>query len=322
MPSGPRIPIPPALTAAPFTVADGRSAGLGRGRLSRADLGRPLRGVRVVIPGQSDATPGLVGEIPLPTRCTAALLLLPEGSFLSHLTAARVWPLQLPRPVPGEPVHVTVPRAVRQPRRAGLAGHHLTDPHARVVLRGGLAVVDPATLFCQLASHLALADLVAVGDALVRRPVFDEPWSDRPWVPLGALTERVAVFAGRGRRVAAAAAELVRVGAESRPETLLRLALVDGGLPEPEVNVVITDPAGRFIARGDLVYRDWRLVVEYDGDQHRTSTAQFDRDVRRLEDLTSYGWRVLRVTGRSFFGDRNGVVERVAQALLAAGWPG
>jgi G:T-mismatch repair DNA endonuclease (very short patch repair protein) len=134
------------------------------------------------------------------------------------------------------------------------------------------------------------------------------------------LRDRVDAYRGRGKRRAAAALERIREGAESRPETLVRLALVDAGLPEPEVNVDIHDEAGRFLGRGDLVYRRWRLVVEYDGDQHRVDTMQFDRDVRRLDDLAAAGWRVIRVVGRSFFQDCAATVERVARALLAAGW--
>jgi hypothetical protein len=29
---------------------------------------------------------------------------------------------------------------------------------------------------------LSLHDLVAVGDALILRPVFADPWEERPWV--------------------------------------------------------------------------------------------------------------------------------------------
>jgi very-short-patch-repair endonuclease len=101
---------------------------------------------------------------------------------------------------------------------------------------------------------------------------------------------------------------------------LVRLAIVEVGLPEPEVNVNIVDSNGMFLGRGDLVYRRWRVIVEYDGDQHRTDTRQFDHDVRRLEDFAADGWRVVRIVGRSFFTDRRACVARVARALLDSGW--
>ena len=139
-------------------------------------------------------------------------------------------------------------------------------------------------------------------------------------MPLRQLVERVELWRGRGKRNADRAVSLVRPGAESRPETLVRLAIRQAGLPEPEVNVTISDARGRFIGRGDLVYRQWRVIVEYDGEQHRTDNRQFDRDVGRLDDFAAHGWRVVRIVGRSFFGNPAECMERVRRALLAAGW--
>jgi hypothetical protein len=196
----------------------------------------------------------------------------------------------------------------------------IVDPRATVLYRRGLPVVDPVTLFCQLAAHLSLPDLVAVGDALVLEPVVPDVWEDRPWVPLRQLVERVEASRGRGKRNAEQAVSLIRPGAESRPETLVRLAIRQAGLPEPEVNVTISDSRGRFIGRGDLVYRQWQVIVEYDGEQHRTDNRQFDRDVARLDDFAAHGWRVIRIVGRSFFGNPAECMERVRHALVAAGW--
>ena len=186
--------------------------------------------------------------------------------------------------------------------------------------RHGLPVVDPASLFCQLASSLSLHDLVAVGDALVLAPKFPQHGDERPWLTIGQLRERVELFRGRGKAATARAVDLIRQGAESRPETLLRLAMMDAGLPEPAVNPDIMTSSGRFIGRGDLVYRRWRVVAEYDGEQHRRDTEQYDKDLRRLEDFGANGWHVVRITGRAFFSDRRASVLRVERALLAAGW--
>ena len=181
-------------------------------------------------------------------------------------------------------------------------------------------MVDPASLFCQLATSLSLHDLVAVGDALILELKFADPMGDRPWLSIRELRERVELYRGRGKRAALRAVELIRQGAESRPESLLRLAILDGGLPEPVVNPDIFTTSGRFIGRGDLVYRRWRVIAEYDGEQHRRDTAQYEKDVQRLENFARNGWHVVRVTGRSFFGDRRASVRRVEQALLDAGW--
>jgi hypothetical protein len=323
MPS-PRRPLPQGLEGTAFTVAQGRSIGLGQARMRGGDLIRPFWGVRVTATeqtsGPSPADPGELLE-----RCLALSVVLPPGAFFSHLTAARLWPLDLPTPDPQERIHVGVRRPARPPRRFGVTGHLIKDPLSTTVWRRGLPLVDPATLFCQLAGcqladMLTLHDLVAVGDALILRPVFADAWEERPWVSLRELRERVEIYHGRGKQAASRAIRLVRQGAESRPETLLRLAIMDAGLPEPEVNPDIRDAGGRFIGRGDLVYRRWLVIVEYDGEHHRRSTKQFDRDVRRLEDFANNGWHVVRIVGRSFFGDRVGSMARVRRALTDAGW--
>ena len=345
MPRSPREPLPSSLKAVPFTVAQGLSVGLGAGRLRGRDLERPFRGIRVALQPSNEAgrlssneltlgvwpeevsawprpslgAPAQAREQELLDRCTALAVALPAGAFFSHLTAARLWPLPLPG-ARDEPVHVSVRPPQRPPRRSGVAGHEIVDPRATVIYRRGLPVVDPVTLFCQLATQLSLPDLVAVGDALVLEPVVPDTWEDRPWVPLRQLVERVELWRGRGKRNADQAVSLIRPGAESRPETLVRLAIRHSALPEPEVNVTITDPRGRFIGRGDLVYRQWRIIVEYDGEQHRTDNRQFDRDIARLDDFAARGWRVIRIVGRSFFGNPAESMERVRRALVAAGW--
>lgn len=306
-------------------MTQGRSVGLGRRRMAGADLARPFYGVRAPAAWDREAPPGGFATL-LPTRdpglahrAEALLLVLPPAAVITHLTAARLWPLPLPSGRPDEPIHVGVPAPARAPRRPGVTGHQVLDPRATVVHRGGLPVIDPATMFCQLAPLLTLHDLVAVGDALVRRPVYPDD-DERPWLSHTALRHRVDLFRGRGKQTAVRAIVLIRSGSESRPETLLRLALAVAGLPEPEVNGDIHDAQGRFIGRGDLVYRRWKIIVEYDGEQHRTSTWQYDRDLVRLDALAQNGWLVIRVVGRSFFADRAGTARRVAAALASRGW--
>ena len=205
-------------------------------------------------------------------------------------------------------------------RGAGVVGPHLCRPdRCRSFDTGAEGIADPASIFLQVSATLTVPDATAVGDALILAPVFPEPWDERPWVSIEVLRERVGRFHGRGKRTAAAALELIRQGAESRTETLLRLSIVRAGLPEPDVNVTVTHQ-GRFVGRGDLVYRRFRLVIEYDGDHHRTDTRQFDKDLGRLDDFAAAGWRVVRVSARSLFGEPERTIERIERALRAAGW--
>ena len=92
----PRKPLPPQLRAAAFTVAQGRSLGLGQRRLRGPDLRRPFRGVRVGTGSPAAEAPG--PEQDLRNRCAALSLVVPDDAVFSHVTAARLWPLPLPWP--------------------------------------------------------------------------------------------------------------------------------------------------------------------------------------------------------------------------------
>ena len=96
---------------------------------------------------------------------------------------------------------------------------------------------------------------------------------------------------------------------------MLRWLLIDGGLAVPEVNVNIYDSAGDFLARADLLFRKARVIVEYDGDQHRTDRAQFVKDVQRTTRLAAAGYLVLRFTGTDLVTRPQWVVATVRDAL-------
>ncbi|WP_345762289.1 hypothetical protein [Diaminobutyricibacter sp. McL0608] len=113
------------------------------------------------------------------------------------------------------------------------------------------------------------------------------------------------------------ALDLIRPGSESRPESLLRLLLGSAKFPEPELNAVIRDEAGRSIGRFDLVYRDFSIAVEYDGQQHRTSGRQYDIDERRIEAAMLAGWLVVRIRAQGLFGGPASTIERVASVFRA-----
>ncbi|WP_157535964.1 hypothetical protein [Microbacterium sp. Root166] len=85
-------------------------------------------------------------------------------------------------------------------------------------------------------------------------------------------------------------------------------------MPEPALNAEIVLP--RRIVHGDLVFREWRTLVEYEGDQHRTDAVQWSRDLERYNDLVEAGWLVIRVSKSMPSGE---VVARVARALHSRG---
>lgn len=116
------------------------------------------------------------------------------------------------------------------------------------------------------------------------------------------------------------AAALVRRKVDSPRETALRLCLLLAGLPEPDTNVLVGTHDGP-IASVDLALVAYRVVLEYEGDQHRTDTRQWDYDVRRYEDLTAAGFIVLRITARRFRNPRE-VVTSTYERLCERGYSG
>jgi hypothetical protein len=112
----PHRPLPPGFQGVAFSVAQGRPIGLGQTRMRSGDLARPFRGIRVTAPLGVQAPP--VEHDPV-DRYNALSVIMPPSGFFSHVTAARLWPLSLPRPEPEERVH----RPARPPRRSGVSGH-------------------------------------------------------------------------------------------------------------------------------------------------------------------------------------------------------
>ncbi|WP_175494289.1 DUF559 domain-containing protein [Herbiconiux ginsengi] len=303
-----RDPLPEPLRRAPFALAQALALGVGTDRLRGGDLVRPFRGVRVARGGP----PSLV------RHCHAYARRMRDVEFFSHLTAAELWGVPLPTEwCDGADLHVSTVGPRRAAKARGVIGHQIFDERLVIATRYGLPLSDAATTWCHLAGSLSDDDLVAAGDHLVLTPARQVPRDPRPYCALEELTERVAAFRGRGSVRARRVIAQVRDGAESRRETLLRLRLLADGLPEPEIGVNVFDASGTWIARVDMIYPAWKVLVEYDGDQHRTSTAQYERDIRRLDDLREAGHRVVRIRNSTL-----AVAPRlVGHALRAAGAP-
>lgn len=291
--------MPPPLRHAPFGVAAARELGIERARLRTSDLRAPHHGVRAQ---QRADGPAWAFAVPL----------LREHRYFGGPTAAELWGCPLPNDATTR-VHIVDPS--RAPRHAGITGHRASSVD-RVVERHGVRLTDPPSTWLALARVLALDDLVACGDHLVHDPPrLDpaDPW--RPHTTITAIAERMQGYRGRGIRTARKAVALLSTAAESRPESHLRLLLLRAGLSDLVVNPEIFDERGRFIARSDLVFLAEKVAVEYDGDQHRTSLAQYEHDRVRQQRMRDAGWTIVDVRARALYSDPRGVVLRVLRAL-------
>lgn len=296
-----RIPVPEHLLAGPFGVGAGLAAGLGEKRLRGADLSSPFRGVRVAGPGP--ATPHEIVR-------ARAVRLRDDLSF-SHTTAALLWGIPIPLALTTEATlrpHVIAVRPATPPDARDIVGHTVGVLLRQPVHLGWGRVTSPLDTWGLLSTQLALPDLVAAGDFLVS--------GSHPLACVADLRDTARAWVGRpGAIRLAKAVDLVREGPLSRPESHARLVLIEAGLPEPDLNGVIVDARGDFLAMGDFVWRRERLLAEYEGDYHRTDAAQFRKDISRRERVEDNGWRLTRFTRENLCVGTREFLERMSRRL-------
>ena len=102
-------------------------------------------------------------------------------------------------------------------------------------------------------------------------------------------------------------------------ETRLRLLIVLAGLPEPAINHKIYRRDGSVRYRFDLSYPGFRVLVEYDGRQHRDDLDQWDADVERQDWFDHNGWMRVPVFSRGIYRRPDKTIERIAAALRSRG---
>ena len=312
----PRLQLPGALGPS-FRVADARASGVGEGRLRGRDLERLSHGTRLVaadVPEPEDHWQRQA--LRLRRRITAYLPVMPPDAFFAGPTAAALLGLPLP-PGPALPLHVGVPFPRSAPRRRGVIGVQVLPRMVHTTLVDGIRVTDAATTWAMLGGHLGLNDLVAVADAIIRVPRHPGGFRTSPRGPLGTPADlRAALDAGRRRAAPTLrrALERAREGASSRPESWMRLVLIDGGLPEPVLDYDVTGPSGEFIGCSELAYPERRVAVEYESDGH-LSRRQLERDIDKYTAYGAAGWRTIRLTSTHIFRAPREAVRRVRVAL-------
>lgn len=288
--------VPAELRSGPFTIEMAARHGVSKRKLGGPSYTRLFRGVYVWV--------GL--SVSIVTWMTGALLLLPADAVASHVTALWIYGVEIGRPWPlhfsTNTLLVSEHSQLRLHRRRG----RLTTN-----VRHGVPVLGPDRTFVDAAADLSFVQLVQSAEMLLHlgHTNLETLWEF-------ALSRHIDGVC-RARRVLAH----VRENVESPMETLVRLMIVFARLPEPALNLDILDGHDRFVARGDLVYSRWKVLVEYDGWQHERSAKQRQRDRERREVLEGLGWRVIVVTSEDLRNKRE-VVRRIHRALEAKGYEG
>ena len=300
-----RTILPAGIQSQPFSVAKARSLGVTRDALRSRQLSAPFHGVRAATP-------------PNDTRslCIAYLELMNGQHVFSHVTAAMLWGAPLPqRFAEAGALLVRSIAPARAPRGRGVVGHQLGLTTTQVRAVGEFRLTSPAMTWLHLASQLDLADLVAVADFFVTpRPRDRHP----ALATCDDLAREVAAHTGsRGQARCARALSFVRVGPRSRPESLLRVLLGQAGLPEPVLNT----PIGRHGYQPDLLWPEFKVALEYEGDYHR-QRRQFRDDIRRIESIVDDGWMTAKASADDLFDRPSELAARVGRRLASRGWRG
>ncbi|OBB01381.1 hypothetical protein A5662_13580 [Mycobacteriaceae bacterium 1482268.1] len=172
----------------------------------------------------------------------------------------------------------------------------------------GIPVTTVARTALDIGRHLPRDRAIARLDALMRAAPFS--------------TEEVLLLAkryrgARGVKILRDALPLVDGGAASPRETWLRLIYIDAGLPKPTTQIPIFDTDGTLLRTVDMGWEKFKVVSEYDGDQHRTNRSQYVKDMRVIPEIERLGFIVDRVIKE----DRPVAIARRAwDAMVSRGW--
>jgi hypothetical protein len=247
-----------------------------------------------------------------------ALSAASPGAWISHVTAARLRCQILPPWLSdSEELHLSKPRALPEVRRKGILGHTVLALDDEVETADGIRVSTRSRTWLDLARRLSLPELVCMGDELVRIPRFGLEGRSEPFATTDQLRAMLQCHPNlQGIVRARAALDLMRVGSDSGPETLLRLAMGDAGLPEPELQLAL-HPGRPGSPTADLGYRRRRIAIQYDGGHHLLP-AQIFSDRRRDKAFDAAGWSVLVLTKDDLADGFTSATSRIKRTLRTA----
>lgn len=226
----------------------------------------------------------------LQNKILAEARTMADQLVVSHTSAWILHGLPVPWELGYETSYVCVPKGTHRVRRRNVKCVQRTS-RPEVQDMDGVLVTTPMQTWLDL-GHLktTLATYVGLGDALVGRSSTKLAKFRRFMSDVGSC---------KGVRFARIAVPFVRAGVESLKESETRLRILAAGLPEPELNQNVYGAGGQHVARADMLYREARVVVEYDGAHHGLEWAR-RKDASRRNALIHEGWRVLTVTQSSF----------------------
>lgn len=245
--------------------------------------------------------------------CAAAIMALPLPAYAFGVTAASLH---------GQPLQRGLLREVELTRNLGTdqraLRRRITDPTALTDVKMHGHALDPSQLTLVAGIPTVSADLAAISAAARSSQewavvTLDAVSWQRPDAPavLRGITEDWPRLRGIGnvRR----ALPLVRSGAQTPLETLSRLRIVAGGLPEPELQVPFYDEDG-LIGFADMTWLNWRVIGESDGELKYGSRKDLIEEKLREDRLRRLGYTVVRWTWEEIWRRPEIVTRRILRA--------
>lgn len=241
-------------------------------------------------------------------RALVATLAAGPGALASHRTAARLWGLD--GSTMGRPEVVT-PRHLRSwaPHLGRI--HESTDLHlAAPTERDHIPCTSVVRTLVDLGAVVPVERVQQACDDAVRRRLCT--WDE--------LLRALVTHSRRGRRGVGALRGVLdeSYGATvpgSRFNRLVERLVLAAGLPQPAVEHEVRAPDGRLIGRIDLAYPEQLIAIELDGKRDHLTSAAFEKDRRRQNELELLGWVVLRYTWRQYHDSPTRLVSEIATAL-------
>jgi hypothetical protein len=265
-------------------------------------LKRPIRGVFYAADLRDD----------LQLRLAVLRLVVPEACVVTDRTAGWLWGANM---ILAPNDHLVVPRAhVFCPPgyrlRNGLAssGERKLRPEDVSEL-DGLRVTTPLRTACDLGRLLHRDQALAAMDSMTRLGRFS----------VAELVASVHRYAGyRGVVQLRALAPLVDPGAESPPESILRMRWYDVGLPRPRCQVPVLTPSGATWLL-DIGLEDARFATEYDGEEFHGEDQRDHDDARRDWLRRERQWTIVVIRKKNLFGHLQDVHHQLWSAAVGVG---
>lgn len=240
-------------------------------------------------------------------RCTEAAQRIGKPLLFGMTTSLMLQAVPLPSSHDLEPdILHTVASSHRQRIRSTKASTQAhvwrnLDANARVRINKHVYALDLMHTWAQLANHTSLESLVILGDAIITA-ISKQPslrHGRDPDIIYRDMAELVTALPRFNAKPACMMAlPLIRPYVDSPKESECRLTLAQYGVPQPAIQHVVPDVTFRngTTVTLDMAWPEFRVALEYDGDQHRTDKAQWRRDQEKRERLRHHNWAIIIAT--------------------------